>query len=226
MYQTIDDDVLYKTLPVAEKLMLEQIPTESELSHIFSKRFERKMKALLKYERRTPAMRNLVRYFKTAVAAILIVSLISFATIMSVEAYRIRLFNFVVTTWDKLTSIVIESEENVDIDRLVPRESSYVPEGYVEVERSLDRYEQTIIYANIDGDELLYSQKLLTQGEYILDTENTEMIPVDIDSQRIYVIQNKGITQISWHDTEHSYYLMGAVEKNEFLRMAEEIIKK
>ncbi|MEF9921454.1 MAG: hypothetical protein RR769_00950 [Anaerovoracaceae bacterium] len=120
MSRIIDDDFLYANMPQTEKAMLSNIPPEDELHHKFSRRFNRKMAALLKYERRTPTMRVFVRQMKTAAAVFVIVLSMAFGTVMSVEAYRIRFFEFVTTVWEELTSIVIGSEDNADHDTLTP----------------------------------------------------------------------------------------------------------
>lgn len=45
----ITDSQLYKYVPKAEKLWLSWLPTDEEIpEHIFSKRFERKMKRLIR----------------------------------------------------------------------------------------------------------------------------------------------------------------------------------
>ncbi len=225
MSKIIDDEVLYANMPHAERLILNQIPPEKELDHKFSQRFNRKMKALLKYEQRTPTMRRFMRQMKTAVAMLLIVLTLSFGTVMSVEAYRIRFFEFVVEIWEEFTSIVTQSDHNADQDTLIPVSPSYVPEGYSILEEIQEKYENIIIYANENGTEIYYSQELLTQGEVILDSENTEIKKVLIDSQEIYLISDEGVTQLYWHDKNSSYSLIGRLAEIELIKMAESIIK-
>ena len=56
----ITDSQLYKYVPKAEKLWLSWLPTDEEIpEHIFSKRFERKMKRLIRNQRRTPRIRKI-----------------------------------------------------------------------------------------------------------------------------------------------------------------------
>lgn len=226
MSRIIDDDFLYAHMPQAEKLILAYIPPEDELAHKFSRRFKRKMTALLKNERRTPTMRIVVKQMKTVAAVFIIILSIALGTVMSVEAYRIRFFEFITTVWEELTSIVISSEENADHDTLIPIEPTYIPNGYTVIEQENTVYQSTIIYADIDGSEIYYAQKLATQSEFIFDTENVEPNEFLIDTQIVHVISNKGINQLYWIDNFYVYSFISRIDDSELLKMAESIIKK
>lgn len=225
MDKIISDEFLYLHMPKAEDILLSKIPNENELSYKFSNRFSRKMKALLKYERRAPTMRRMVHHMKVAAAMFLITLTLTFGTVMSVEAYRIRFFEFVTEIWEELTSVVIHSNDNADHDKIVTVSPSYIPNGYTVLEETNSQYENTIIYADEEGTEIYYSQTLLTQGEAILDTENTAIQTTLIGSQEVSLITNKGITQIYWHDSFSSFSLVGKIGESELLKMAESIIK-
>lgn len=226
MNRIIDDDFLYSHMKDAENLMMTAIPDEIELNHLFSKRFLRKMKNLLKYERRTPIMRSTVHHAKTAAAVFLIFLSIAFTTTMSVEAYRVRFFEFVTTVWEELTSIVIGSEDNADHDTLTPIAPTYVPKGFGIIDQQSDRYENTIRYLHENGVEILYSQQLITQSEFIFDTEDVEPNLIMIGSQEVYILLNKGTTQLYWNDNFNFYHLISRCNESELLKMAESIIRK
>lgn len=226
MSHIIDDDFLYAKMPQTEKAMLSYIPPEDELHHKFSRRFNRKMAALLKYERRTPTMRMIVRQMKIAAAVFVIVLSMAFGTVMSVEAYRIRFFEIVTTVWEELTSIVIGSEENAGHDTLTPIAPTYVPKGFEIIDQQSDKYENTIRYLHENGVEILYSQHLTTQSEFILDTEDVEPNMIIIGSQEVYILFNKGTTQLYWNDNFNFYHLISRCNESELLKMAESIIKK
>lgn len=212
-------------MPQAERAMLDRIPLENELSHRFSHHFNRKMKALLKYERRTPIMRRLIYQIKTAAAIFLVILLVAFGTVMSVEAYRVRLFEFVTQVWEELTSIMIHSSENADYDILIPISPSYIPEGYNILEQTSDKYENTVIYYNENGFEIYYSQRMATQSEIILDSEDIEPKKIMIGLQEGYIIVNKGIVQLYWHNEFGVFSLIGNLDESELIKMAEHIVK-
>lgn len=225
MSRIIDDDFLYANMPQVEKAMFSNVPLEDELHHKFSRRFNRKMASLLKYERRTPTMRMVVRQTKTAAAVFVIILSMAFGTVMSVEAYRIRFFEIVTTVWEELTSIVIGSEENAGHDTLVPLEPSYVPTDYGVLETSINQFEQNIFYHNKSGNEIFFSQNLTTQGEFIIDTESTTYEKIELPSMDVYYVVNKGVTQLYWQDAFYTYTLISTIEKDELLAMAQSVKK-
>lgn len=226
MKYMINDEFLLAHMGNMENFILDSIPTESELNHQFSKRFLRKMDHLLKYERRTPAMRNLIHYVKTAVAVIFLITTIFFASAMSVEAYRVRFFEFITTIWEEFTSMTIHSDGNAELDVLTPVESSYVPQGYKVYEQKINQYENIIIYTDADGREIYYTQQLATQSEYIFDSENVDIETIEIGDQILYQLQNKGVIQLYWYDKYYVYSIIAQIEQAELIKMVETIITK
>ena len=126
----ITDDLLYKYVPKAEKLMLEKIPMEHELTHVFLKSFERKMKKLTENKLYSTKLTISIRH---KVAVVLIVLVLLFSTVMSVEAFRTRFFEMIIEIYRDLTSIMFIADEPSEIDFQV-KKPSYIPEGYVVTE--------------------------------------------------------------------------------------------
>lgn len=226
MDKIINDEFLYTHMPKAEEMLLSKIPEENELSHKFSNGFNRKMKALLKYERRTPMMRRMVHHMKVAAAMFLITLTLTFGTVMSVEAYRIRFFEFVTQVLEELTSIVTHSDDNADHDTLVLASPSYIPKGYTVLEETSSQYKNTIIYTDEEGTEIYYLQKLLSQSEFIFDSEDVEPKEINIGESVGYLIINKGVTQLYWYDNFNTYTLISSLDEQEVIKMAESIQNK
>lgn len=225
MDKIISDEFLYMYMPQAEELLLGKIPVENELSHKFSNRFNKKMRFLLKYERRTLTMRRFVHRMKVAAAMFLITLSLTFGTVMSVEAYRMRLFEFATQVWEELTSIVTHSDDNADHDTLVLALPSYIPKGYSILEQTNNEYKHSIIYSDESGAEIYYLQKLLSQSEFIFDSEDVEPKEINIGGSVGYLIINKGITQLYWYDNFNTYILISSLDEHEVIKIAESIIK-
>lgn len=223
MDKRIDDKFLYAYIPQAEQIMLSRIPAEKELSHKFSRRFKKKMKALLKYERRSPAMRRFAHWLKIAAAILLAVLSLSFGFIMCVEAYRTRLFEILVRVEEELTSLFIYSEEITGDETLILKYPAYIPKGYSVIEQTDTMYTNLVIYGNESGNEICYLQKMIGQGEFIFDTENAETRDITIGTAKGFIILNKGIVQIFWYDDFNTYSLIGNLDENEMIKMAESI---
>lgn len=128
------------------------------------------MNKLIKKDKRTPFMRNFVVCGKRSTAIFLIIVSVSLTTTMSVKAYRIRFFEVIIKVWEEFTSIRFESEEEEIDGRLVAINPEYIPEGFSILEKSLGDYRNRIIYEDINNEEIIYEQTLISDGEIIFDT--------------------------------------------------------
>lgn len=225
MSVVVDDEFLSAHMPRFEELMLDQLPPERELSHHFSGRFNRKMRALLRYERRTPRMRKFVSRMKAAAAIFAVVLSLTVGALMSVEACRTRIIEIMTRVLSDATSLHISVDDGAPSDRVLsPISPTYVPEGYHVVEEETNDMTHIIIYADGEGMEFVYKQDLLSASGYLFDTEDAYIEKVMIESQEVNLILSKGFYQIYWYDNNYLYSLLGKVEKNEILKMAESII--
>lgn len=189
MSVVIDDEFLYAHMPQAEALMLEQLPPEHELNHRFSMRFQRKMRALLRYERRTPRMRKTVSRMKAAAAVFAVVLSVTFGALMSVEACRTRIIEIITEILSDATSLHISVDDGAPSDAVLrPITPTYVPEGYRVVEEETSKIDFLIHYEDETGRVLDYTQDLLSAAEYLIDTEDVYTEEMMIGSHEVQVI--------------------------------------
>lgn len=222
----VDDDFLYKYMKSAENIIIESLPKEEDLSHRFSKRFERKMNKLIRQEKRTPFMRAFINYSKRVVVIILIFITIAFATTISVEAYRVKFFEIVTEVWEEFTSIIFRSKDYINNNQLIPAIPEYIPKGFSILEESISDHLYRVIYTSENNREILYEQRALSYGEIILDTENIEIETMEIGNQKVTLFINKGVNQIYWDDSYYSYTLIYSINKDEIIEMARSILEK
>ncbi len=81
-----------------------------------------------------------------------------------------------------------------------------------------------IIFSNSLGEELYFVQGFIT-ADFQLDTENSNIIEVDINGMEGLIINKKGSNIISWHDNNYSYYIQGSIETPILLKIAESVVK-
>ena len=222
----IDDAYLYKYVPMAEVCLMNRIPPEEELNHQFSRWFCRKMKAMIKYERRTPRERAVYRGLKVAFATLAVILLVAFGSVISVKAYRYRVIEFFVEVLEELTTYSVQEEKPTgDTANLV--EPSYVPAGYEVIERVKDNRGCSVKYRNENGDIILYRQESLNLLVYSWDTETGSVSEGYIGKQKIDVIEESDVWMIYWADETYAYSIAGTkpLEQKELLKMARSIIK-
>lgn len=225
----VDDDFLYEYMPKAERARMARIPPENELHHRFSRRFCRKMRALLRYERRSPKMRRLVHRCKVAAAVFAGAVFVTFGALMSVEAARTKIIEALTKVFEEFTSVRISADGGITDQELRPVAPAYVPEGYQVKDEESDDISHRIHYENEAGMVLDYTQDLLAANGYILDTEDAYTEKFMIGSQEVQVImkENRNTYRIYWYDDFYFYWIGGEIElKDEILKMAESIIER
>lgn len=223
----IDEAYLYKYMPLVEQYLMSRIPPEEELDHVFSHRFERKMKKLIKDERRTPTERKVYRGLKIAFAALAVVVLLVFGSAMSVKAYRFRIVEFFVEVFTELTSYSVK-EELPDVEELVPVEPSYVPEGFVESKCVEDDSGYYLVYENIEGEQIHYEQMVVGAVGIFWDTEKSDNREVKVKGQKISIVEEIGVYTLYWKDDWYVYRIQGVGDINvdALLKMARSVIKR
>lgn len=221
----VDDDFLYKHMRKAEIKMLDSLPKEEDLSYKFSEDFEKKMDKLIREEKSIPFMRSFVVYGKRAAAIFLIIASISFATTMSVEAYRVKFFKVITEVWEEFTSIVFKSEEEVNDGNLVPTNPQYIPEGFSMFYEDVDNYMNMIIYKDAANIEIFYEQSFISNKEILLDTEGVEVETMKIENQEINYFSNKGVNQVYWNDDNYTYAFISSIDMEELFRMTKSVLK-
>lgn len=209
----------------AENIILESLPKEEELSYKFSKRFKRKMNKLIRRENRTPFMKSFINHSKKVAVIFLIFVTIAFATTMSVEAYRVKFFEVVIEVWEEFTSMIFKNNKNINDKKLIPAVPEYTPKGFSILEENINDYVYSIIYVNENNEEIFYEQRIISQGEVLLDTENIEVETIEVDNQAIILFTNKGVNQIYWSDDSYSFTLISTINIEELITITKNIFK-
>ena len=203
----IDDAFLYKYMPAAERILMAEIPPEEELDHKFSWRFRRKMKALIKYESRTPGERKFYRNMKIAFAALAVILIVVFSSAMSVKAYRFRIIDFFVEVLEDLTSYSAQEEKPTgEIADL--KELKYIPDGFEVTKREEDNQGYFVWYENSEGSKIYYRQMAGSAMGHYWDTETGNTKNIYIDKQKISVIEEEDTLTVYWSDNAYVYRIM------------------
>ena len=220
----IDEAYLYQYMPEVERWLMSRMPSEEELDHTFSRRFERKMKALIMYERRTPWERKFYRGMKIAFATIIMVLLVSLGSAMSVQAYRSKLIRFFVEVFEELTSFLGNDVSVVD-DVLEPIEPEYVPKQYEKIGETVVETKCVFVYADAEGNTIRYKQELLSNPIHYLDSEDATYSVINIKGNEVIVYQEMNETILCWKDQTYYFNLTGSVSADELVKMTKSIMR-
>ena len=220
------DILLTEHMPKANKLLnnLEEERDKDIVPHIFSESYKKRMKKIIKEYSRTPAQIKLAAFRKYAAAVLVIFILANSFLIVTVEAYRTRVFNIITTIYNTFTSIITEADDvplNEAPEFTVP---SYVPDGFEIINDINTGVTRKIDYKNEDR-ILVYKQSIITGSEIRIDTEGTEIKEIKVGNNIINYVFNKGMYNAYWFDSEYSYIITGEISFEELLKAIEGVIQ-
>ena len=129
----ISEEQLYKYMPIVEAHKMAEYPSDDELpKHKFSKRFERKMKRLIKDQKWSPRKRKILFMAKRVAVFLLISSTLTFSCLMSVEAFRMKVIEIVTEVFEDLTHFSFLSPAE-SLDEMGDLTFTYLPEEMEQV---------------------------------------------------------------------------------------------
>jgi len=208
-------------------LVEEAVRSAAEKPHVFSDLFEQRMKKVIRHEKN-----GKYKWFGTRmqklVASIVIALLVMFGSVMSVRAARESIVRFFIEMYEKFSVVFFDTEYDDPASRSVSGEMefyepSYVPEGYVEVERKVLIDFLQIRYENKDGKSITYTQKAIKpKGKTIIDTENSKFLTINEgDKYYRYVVKNDYVL-IVWH-ADNSIFMLRGYSLDDLLESAKTI---
>lgn len=229
----ITDDMLYRTAPKAEKLWLDLLPSEDELpEHQFSKGFERKMKKLIRAQRRSPGLNRFISASKRVAVIALAILTMSFSCLMCVEAYREKFLKIITEVFEDLTQFSFSSSWNADPE-LGEIEFDYLPDGVSEIDREYnpETHSQSIYFEDLEGRRFGISQDMMTinkQSTMIFDTEGAEVTKIDFNGYDATLAVKDEYTYLLLADDFSVILLEGNFPPEEIIKIANgvNILKK
>lgn len=225
----ITDDMLFECAAEARDIWLSTLPADEEIPDIpTSRAFERKMQKLIKEQRRTPRTNVVLRCIKQTVAAVLAVAILSFGGLMTVEAYREKVIEIVVTVFHELTDYRFASDK-LDMGEIVLPEISfeYVPEGMQETKnRTTGNNRRFIVYEGDNNEFFELSLRPIGSDSghvSILDTEESTYEVFTINGHEAFSNEKDENRIVVWVDDNIVFRLYGNIEMDELKAVAEKI---
>lgn len=179
---------------------------------------------LLKSQEKRRKLRSRYQLLSKRVAIFIALALVGiFVTTMSVEAFRIKLFNIVTEVTDKYTKVSIVETENgiesqVDWDSYYAPE--YIPEGYTYSNSENFGDIKIIFYSDASGKEIQFSQTPVNP-EYQIDTEDAVVTEVIVNGGKGILVEKEGLLTLIWTIDNKTFNIIGEIERDEIMKMAE-----
>lgn len=185
----------------------------------FSQRHQKEMEKLFKQmgERRPP-----VFYAKRIAAAFVILAVIAVTSVMSVDAWRAKLLNFFIKHSETNTEVRYEEgapKGGKHYGEMVTLE--YVPEG-MRVKESFSRLNAEVLDF-VNGEEFFKLRVAKVSSISYMDTEDKETEKVSVNGAEAYLLINEDKTALKWSFENKAYTLIGNLDKETILKIAENI---
>jgi len=215
----LTDDMLREAVIRADIRELKALPEEHEIKHEFSKRFERRMRKLVRRSKTGSPAGGAVFLRRRAVAlAAAIVILL--ATAMSVSAVRAAVFEFITEVYEKFTHMFFEesppSQESAD--EFFIRRPSFIPEGF-ELVNEKTAGPVLLVYEK-GSDYISYSQQRLEYVSMDINTEGAVLEGLEFKGLPAKYYSNRGVQNLLWYDDEHLYMVSSTLDRNTVFRIA------
>ena len=170
--------------------------------------------------------------FKSIISKVAIVFLILFISIatltVTVDAFRVRLFNTIIKNTEKYLDIEVNEESQTNnIEQNIDGfyELEYIPNGF-ELDYVEDLGDTKIVnYINNKNEEILFNQSP-NGTNFQLDSEGGEVKEVDIMGSEGIILKKEDRTTLFWNNEEYSFYLLSTIDEKELISMAKSLIKK
>jgi hypothetical protein len=180
----------------------------------------------LKKQDKKRKFRSWVQLLSKRVAIFFAIALVGiFLTTMSVEAFRIKLFNIVTEVTEKYTKVrIIETENGLEsqLDWDAYYAPEYIPEGHNYSNSENFGEIKIIFYSNVAGKEIQFSQTPVNP-EYQIDTEDAIVTEIIVNAEKGFLAQKEGLLTLIWTNGERTFHIIGEIEKDEIIKMAESL---
>lgn len=224
------DELLRTALAEYVESELARLPSDAEIgTHKFSKSFERKMQRLIDSEHKSYGF--MVRTTGRRVISVLVaVMLLTTTALFSVSATRGPIVTFFTEAYDKFTAVFFDKPETTtysdESDPLEEITVGYIPEGFELISEEKEQTYQRLEYINKEGNNLIIRQNAISNITLGINTENTTLESVTINRKEGGFVQNNGVGTVFWIDNNENYIVTGSLEKEEILKVAENIFIK
>ncbi len=211
--KAFDEMLKYAVLQANEELINEMPPCEAVE---FSKEHEKNMRKLFagKVKR--------IGYIKRILIIAAIIVVLFGVSVMSVQGLRIRFMNFILSFTETNTKITYVSEEEDKNSYSVGDITlEYLPSGFAL--NSTRNQGKTVRVDFVNGNKTIKFSVRTSVSVSNLDTERAGSELLMIKDIETFVTQKDNDIILSWNNGEKVFELMGNIEREEIIKIAENI---
>lgn len=209
------DEYLYQTVPIAAQELVDEIEISNDI-HV-SEEFDKRMQKYFNKLDRKSKLNRFNLYAKRVCVSFIVVVLVAGVSVMSVDAWRVKLFNMLTNRSETNTEIRFQNDnENKFISDEITL--NYLPTGFQLLENNSAN---DIIYLGFINDEKVFDVVCRPiQSTLRLDTEEADSKSIKINDSDAVLTNKNGIISIVWSDGTYSYSVAGNLSEDELVKIA------
>lgn len=223
--QKIFETLLSEAVDQSFDEWVEQWPKEEDLADFpVSEELRHSLEQSMAKEAKTKKKKRLLRHTKRLAACIILVFVVSFGSLMTVDAYREALVNAVFHWGQDTVNIILGGipEEN-------PYEPTYLPEGYVEESKNQIPDFLHIKYKNAKGDRIVFASFVKSEdmtATLSIDTTDMDCYEMEYNGIPFRVFESKvenSCSYLFWDTEEYLFRVYGKTSVRELCKMMESV---
>ena len=203
------------------------IPTENEIDHVFSDRFEKNMESVIK-KNKHPQLKRVLRM----AASFALVILISSGSVMALfPTARAAVMGWLFGQEGTVFSYRSMGEES-ESDVYYKYELTQIPEGYYLWQEIVDESQSIMLYAEEETGHLLKVTGSPNDGTgamfLLTTTDEKSTVQIGDITADFYLSESEDVSSgLAWVDPENDYLICfdGFFSKEELIAMAESLVK-
>lgn len=190
--------------------------------HKFSDRHNRKMRKLIKRQRK-PYFKLISTVGRRA-ACIVTAVLIFSASALSVEAVRKEVFDLIINKFtDRSGVVTVESSTDEDYPDTIEEEYyiSALPDGFEETSNSRSETNNYMVYSK-EEDYIIFSQFTKSEFKLYFDDEYPEY-SIDPEGEKYFIIKTDYDKIYIWNNERYAFYVQSNLDKDTILNLCNSI---
>lgn len=188
-------------------------------------------KCFYEKQKRIKRKSSLIKLTKTAAIVMLIISVTFSTLVISVEAFRERVVDFLFEDKGSYMEVIpLETEENtLEIKNGLPSDGQgvfylrYIPEGFKIVETKIAGSKKIITFQDNVQKILIFTQEPWDNGKLFIDNEDIESGQILINEEAAFWTSKNDMLSLVWNKNNYRFMLFGPIELEEMIIIAENI---
>lgn len=172
--------------------------------------------------------RRLLRVLNKAAVVMLAVTIVFSIAMVTVQAFRIQVLNFLINMKPKYTSLQLkENDSNQINEKLIVNWTnayvpSYIPAGYEISNASYSDSIKMIKLNKKDANSAIIYTEYDSTNSIAIDTENASLVKtIKINGQDGTLSVKNSITTVAWKMDNHLFTIQGQIDTDEVIKIAE-----